>query len=139
MKRHRSDTPHIIDPDVLDAMLEATAPLVPPSGLRERVLAGVSANRQTLVTLHGDEAPWQALSLGVEFKLLWFDSQVRIKSFLLRAAAGSRFPRHGHQGLEECLVLKGECVIGAVRLRGGDFHSGLGKQCMRMHTLRTAS
>lgn len=33
MKRHRSDTPHIIDPDVLDAMLEATAPLVPPSGV----------------------------------------------------------------------------------------------------------
>jgi len=123
VKRHSPDITDIIDPDILGAMLEATAPLAPPSGLRERVLAGVGANRETLVTVHSDEAPWQTLSIGVEFKLLWFDSQVRIKSFLLRAAAGSRFPRHGHQGLEECLVLEGECVIGAIRLRAGDFHS----------------
>lgn len=123
MKRHCPDISRIIDPNVLDAMLEATAPLVPPSSLRERVLAGVLVNRETLVTVHSEEAPWQTLSHGVEFKLLRFDSQVRIKSFLLRAAAGTRFPSHGHQGPEECLVLEGECVIGATRLRVGDFHS----------------
>jgi len=123
MKQDWPEVPEIIDPALLREMLEAATPLTPPPRLRDRVLARVGANPQTFVTTRSNEVPWRSVAPGVEFKLLWFDTQVGSKSFLLRAAAGSRFPRHSHRGLEECLVLEGECVIGALRLRIGDFHS----------------
>ena len=129
MKKRWPDIPDIIDPAVFGEMLEATAPLAPPSRLRDRVLARVGANCETLGTVRSEDTPWHVLSPGVAFKLLWFDKHARIKSFLLHAAAGSRFPRHSHRGSEECLVLEGECVIGAIRLRAGDFHSA------SMHTV----
>lgn len=123
MKQDWAEVTDIIDPAVLKEMLEAATPLTPPPRLRDRVLARVGANPETFVTSRSDEIPWRSVAPGVEFKLLWFDTQVRSKSFLLHAAAGSRFPRHSHRGLEECLVLEGEGVIGALCLRAGDFHS----------------
>ena len=122
MKRHSPDIPEVIDPDVLSKLLEATAPVAPPTGLRERVLARAQADRDSYVTVRGDRNTWRALSPGVEFKILLFDTQSHSKSFLLRAAAGSRFPGHAHQFFEECLVLEGELSIGDIHLRAGDFH-----------------
>ena len=123
MKRHLPDTPDIIDSGVLGQMLEATAaPLTPPSELRARILTRVRAHHERCFTVRGDNTQWRALSPGVEFKLLWFDAHICVKSFLLRAAAGSRFPRHDHHGFEECLVLEGEFAIGQLPLGAGDFH-----------------
>lgn len=122
MKRHPTDKPEVLDAGVLRELLDATAPLAPPTGLRERVLARVHADREKFITVRGDRIPWQSLATGVEFKLLLFDTAAQSKSFLLRAAAGTRLPSHGHRCFEECLVLEGEFSIGAIHLQAGDFH-----------------
>ena len=111
-----------IDPVLLEKLLEASAPISPPSSLRERVMARVRADRENYVTAHSDRLPWRSLAPGVEFKLLQFDTATLRKSFLLRAIPGTRLPGHAHRCFEECLVLEGEFSIGPIHLRTGDFH-----------------
>lgn len=122
MTQRPTDPPATIDPVVLTKLLEASAALTPPTGLRERVLARVRADRDQFITVQPDRTPWRSLAAGVEFKLLHFDTQTLRKSFLLRAAPGARLPGHGHRCFEECLVLEGEFSIGPIHLRAGDFH-----------------
>jgi len=43
------------------------------------------------------------------------------RSSVVRLAGGSRFPRHGHTGSEEVLVLSGTVIIGGVELAEGDY------------------
>lgn len=43
------------------------------------------------------------------------------RSSVLRLAAGAHFPRHGHHGSEEVLVLAGRVRIGEVELDAGDY------------------
>lgn len=123
MTRQPTDDSGVIDPAVLAEMLEATAPLAPPSELRDRVLARVRADRESFITVRGDDRTrWRTLTAGVEFKLLMFDTQAHSKSFLLRSAAGTRMPAHSHRRFEECFVLEGEFSIGDIHLCAGDFH-----------------
>lgn len=44
---------------------------------------------------------------------------------MLRIAAGTSFPGHGHAIDEECMVLEGSLRVGDVLLHPGDFHVGL--------------
>lgn len=48
---------------------------------------------------------------GIERSLL-YSNVGGGRSSLVRLAAGSRFPAHGHQGSEEVLVLSGSVEIG---------------------------
>jgi len=121
MTRRPTDDADVIDPAVLAELLQASAPLSPPSQLRERVMARIRAQEESFITVRG-KAPWRTLSTGVEFKLLLFDTQTHSKSFLLRACAGTRLPGHSHRQFEECLVLEGEFTIGDIHLHAGDFH-----------------
>ncbi|WP_119155630.1 cupin domain-containing protein [Caldimonas tepidiphila] len=43
------------------------------------------------------------------------------RSSLVRLVAGSRFPRHAHQGTEEVVVLSGLVMLGEVELAAGDY------------------
>lgn len=122
MTRRPIDSPEPIDPVIMEKLLEASAPITPPSSLRERVMARVRADRDKYITVHSDRLPWRSLAPGVEFKVLWSDAATQSKSFLLRAAPGTRLPAHGHRCFEECLVLEGEFSIGGIHLRAGDFH-----------------
>lgn len=114
-----------MDAEVLAALLEAIAPETPPASLRERVLGGVRGQQlhvQGLTTIRADDNGWQTLIPGVAFKILVYDEAAGSKSFLLRAAAGTRMPPHAHHGYEECLVLEGEFSFGELTLHAGDFH-----------------
>ena len=108
---------------ITDVMLEALAPVTPPAALRARVLARV-AQTHTLpdfITLR-DSDGWRVLAPGLEYKLLAYSELTDNKSFLLRAAPGSEFPAHAHEGDEECIVLEGEFTMGDLTLHAGDFH-----------------
>lgn len=108
---------------ITDAMLEAIIPVTPPAALRARVLARVAqeGTAPDFHTLRNAEG-WRALAPGLDYKLLAYDEQTNNKSFLLRAAPGSEFPAHAHEGDEECIVLEGEFTMGDLTLRAGDFH-----------------
>ncbi len=108
---------------ITDAMLEALAPVTPPAALRARVLARVAQTHTVpdFITLR-DSDGWHVLAPGLEYKLLAYSEHTDSKSFLLRAAPGSEFPAHAHQGDEECIVLEGEFTMGDLTLHAGDFH-----------------
>ena len=43
------------------------------------------------------------------------------RSSVVRLVAGSRFPRHAHEGPEEVVVMSGSVRIGGVELAAGDY------------------
>jgi putative transcriptional regulator len=121
--RHPPITDETLETEALDALNEAIAPLAPPPGLRDKVLARVRGAASELITVRGGKNGWKELAPGIAFKMLTYDVPSGIKSFLLRAAPGVRMPAHGHSGFEECLVLEGEFTLGDLTLRAGDFHA----------------
>lgn len=120
-KREISDT--ALPYAIADAMLEAIAPVTPPATLRARVLARVAQDRLVadFHTLRNADG-WRILAPGLDYKLLAYSEHADNKSFLLRAAPGSEFPAHAHEGDEECIVLEGEFTMGELTLHAGDFH-----------------
>lgn len=118
------DDDSVINQAVLNALLEEVAPLVPPAGLKARVMAHVSTQDSAFVTVRGGDG-WRNLLPGVDYKMLLFDTLTGNKSFLMRAAAGTHMPAHGHHGNEECVVLTGEFIFDNVTLRAGDFHMAM--------------
>ena len=119
-QKKRSDD--ALSPDIRDALLEAMAPISPPTALRAKVLARVQADSAAYVTVRGGVSGWRELAPGIEFKMLLWDTPNQSKSFLLRVAAGTRMPEHNHRAFEECLVIEGDFMLGEIRLSAGDFH-----------------
>lgn len=120
-RQERNDA--VLPGALTDALLEAVAPVTPPAGLRARLLARV-AHADTVPdfrTLRNTDG-WRILAPGLEYKLLAYNQHTDNKSFLLRAAPGSEFPGHAHDGDEECIVLEGEFTMGDLTLHAGDFH-----------------
>lgn len=58
---------------------------------------------------------------GVTARMLYLDSVAKRFSAIVKLEPGSRIPPHHHDGLEECLVLEGELIVGTVRMRAGDY------------------
>jgi anti-sigma factor ChrR (cupin superfamily) len=107
-----------LDPALEAALLEAAAPIAPPTPLRARVLDRVRA-----------EAIWKQVEPGLEVRTLFYDGRAGLVSFLLRAQPGAIMPGHTHHAVEECLVLEGEFILGERSLRAGDFELGqIGEQ-----------
>ncbi|MEW5757466.1 MAG: cupin domain-containing protein [Pseudomonadota bacterium] len=131
MTKSCDNTPEALDATVLNALVDSIAPLAPPAGLRDKVLARVREHPGAggLITVRAGDAGWKPIAPGLEYKLLLIDPHSRTKSFLLRAAPGTSLPPHGHSGFEECLVLEGEFSMGDLTLRAGDFH------CAAAHAL----
>lgn len=57
---------------------------------------------------------------GIE-RSLFRNNDAGGRSSVVRLAAGSRFPRHSHQGTEEVLVLAGSVRIAEQDLLAGDY------------------
>lgn len=74
------------------------------------MLVNNAANRQWFATDYA----------GIERSLFRHDDTGG-RSSVVRLKAGSRFPRHAHQGSEEVLVLAGSVRIGGVELSAGDY------------------
>lgn len=69
-----------------------------------------------------EEAVYQFSHMpGVTARLLHLDSTTKRFSAIVKLEPGSRIPPHHHDGLEECLVLEGELILGTVRMRPGDY------------------
>ncbi len=136
-RRNIADEP-VIDPQMLDALLEAVAPLAPPAGLRAQVLERIhrTVGHSDFITFPGHTG-WVEWFPGVEIKRLSVDELAGSKSFLLRAQAGVSLPEHGHHGLEECMVLEGEFTIGEMTLHAGDYHAAAAGSTHDVSSTRT--
>lgn len=121
------------------AALAADVPAaIPPAALREKILSKVAGpaepHRQVwrdwqpgpentdLVVTRAEGGVWEETGVkGVRVKRLSIDRQKDQFTALVRMEAGSSYPRHVHNGAEECLVLEGELRVGDDTLRAGDF------------------
>lgn len=115
----------VLGRDVEQAIGESLAPIDPPAGraeaLRGRLLARVRASReagQALITLRLDEGEWRRLVPGVRVKAV----ERGHHAVLLELAPGATLPVHRHHEDEECVVLRGEAMLGDTVVRAGDYH-----------------
>lgn len=75
-----------------------------------------------LFTLPSDATPWEKTDIaGVEVRRLFADRAANRATMLVRMAAGAGYPKHLHNGPEECLVLEGDLHVGEIVMRAGDY------------------
>jgi len=125
-------TDYLLDPEdaeraqrVEDALSEALLPVAPAperaSALRAGLLARVQASREAgrqCITLRLDEGEWRPLVPGVRVKRLGRGQ----RAVLLELAPGAALPAHRHHEDEECVVLRGDALLGETVVRAGDYH-----------------
>lgn len=99
-------------------------PVAPKAGLRERLLARVSAQsgEADLFFLRSSEGLWQEVGAGVTAKVLFEDPVGGRVTALIRMAPGSRYAPHRHAQAEELYVIDGTCLCGGQLLKTGDYH-----------------
>ncbi len=103
----------------------AVADEAPPPHLWDRISAALDAETGSsdALTIRSSGGDWHMVMEGVEKKTLLRDEEKGVESYLLRAAPDTIFLAHGHEKIEECLVMEGELFIGELRLSAGDFHA----------------
>lgn len=108
----------------------APAPLV-----REKLLARIADSEQepkavtaTLsktdppnVDIRVQEGHWMQLAEKVFCKTLFVDPQSGLVTSLVKLAPGGYLPRHRHLGVEQTLVVEGDCVINGQVFYPGDY------------------
>ena len=132
----------IEDREAFEASLLALAadipPVEPPAYIKESLLSRLAtAPRRNPTLEHNrkaasqlpevhfsfqEEAVFQFAHLsGVTARMLHLDPTTKRFSAIVKLEPGSRIPPHRHDGLEECLVIDGELIVGSVRMRAGDY------------------
>ncbi len=64
---------------------------------------------------------WKATDYSGIERSLFRNNESGGRSSVLRLRAGSRFPRHRHEGSEEVVVLAGRVSLGGLELAEGDY------------------
>jgi quercetin dioxygenase-like cupin family protein len=118
---------------VMGSALAQFEPIEPAPEIRARMRAGLVARAhsearsvsarsgdQAFFTIRAAEGKWHDIHPGVKLKLLLRDETTQ--TFLLDIAPSTIVPSHDHPSDEECFVMRGEALIGEVRLRAGDYH-----------------
>jgi anti-sigma factor ChrR (cupin superfamily) len=78
-------------------------------------------NRDLLI-IRGDDGAWEETGVaGVRVRRLLVDPARNQFTALVRMDAGTSYPRHVHNGPEECLVLEGDIRMGDAVLHAGDY------------------
>ncbi|MCG3131142.1 MAG: hypothetical protein FLDDKLPJ_01918 [Phycisphaerae bacterium] len=68
------------------------------------------------------ETDWQSIGIeGIHVRRLFLDPERNQITMLVRMAPGAEYPRHIHDGPEECLVLEGDLYAGDTVFRKGDY------------------
>ena len=107
----------------------------PPARVRAELLATVSkwVPEQTgesvptrdlgqFVSILASEGKWRELREGVLLKLLHLDEATGIATSLVRMLPGTALPCHQHIGVEQFLVIEGDCNVAGQKLTPGDYH-----------------
>src|SRR5262245_5901989 len=128
----------------IEALAVTAAPVDPPADVRARLLERIerdprpaldaatkaqvwrswSSNEENrdLLIVRGNDGAWEETGVsGVRVRRLLVDRSRNQFTALVRMAAGTSYPRHVHNGPEECLVLEGDIRMGDAVLHAGDY------------------
>jgi anti-sigma factor ChrR (cupin superfamily) len=106
--------------ELVVALARAVAPVAPPKGVRDRLLAQIA---HQAVTQLASDAVWEETGIrGLTRRVLFADRSNNRLTMLLRMTAGGRLPAHPHRGVEEVFILEGDLhAEGGSVLRAGDY------------------
>lgn len=111
----RIEEPHRAHSDASSAPSTAQSPQV------WRRWSSDAAGLDHVIRRAGDN-DWEATGIdGINVRRLFVDPARNQMTMLVRMAAGTAYPRHIHDGPEECLVLEGDLRVGDEHLRKGDY------------------
>ena len=127
----------------VEALAVATPDAGPSPAVRDRLLAsiaGAQADRaeaqtismpslsgaQPFLSLRAGEDGWERWDEGILYKPLFVDEASGLMTSLVRMSPGTGLPRHQHLGVEQFLILEGDCSVHGERLGPGDYHRALG-------------
>jgi anti-sigma factor ChrR (cupin superfamily) len=107
----------------------------PPAAMRAQLLSRVAesgsdeaSQRSTekgseqFVSILDTDGDWLEVQKGVLVKRLYVDKATGIATSLLRMLPGTSLPVHKHLGVEQFLILEGDCVVAGQKLGSGDYH-----------------
>lgn len=109
----------------------------PSPALREKLLARIAATEQepkavTLtssktvlptVDIRIQEGQWMQLAEKVFCKTLFVDPQSGMVTSLVKLEPGGYLPRHRHLGIEQTLVVEGDCIVNGNVFYPGDYRA----------------
>jgi anti-sigma factor ChrR (cupin superfamily) len=72
-----------------------------------------------------DEGKWKRLAEGVFVKTLFVDQEKNLVTSLVKIEPGARFPSHRHTGVEESVVILGDCHVNGQTLGPGDYRRAM--------------
>lgn len=72
-----------------------------------------------------DEGKWTQLAKGVFVKTLFVNRENDTITWLVKLEPGARFPRHRHTGVEESVIILGDCHVNGQTLAPGDYRRAL--------------
>lgn len=129
-KAGRPDVDQVLDNETVELLgndlqpLELSASRL--SELRSRIVRRIDDDMEqqttAYVTIRAGEGIWVEIAPKIHKKVLHFDPQTGVESYLLRAEPGAEAPPHKHEYDELCLVLEGEVEFDNVHLKAGDYH-----------------
>lgn len=108
----------------------------PPGRVRNQLLFAVASEAVTtemppvrstplpapqLHSVKFDEGKWKKLAAGVFVKTLFVNQENETITSLVKLEPGARFPRHRHPGIEESVVILGDCHVNGDVLTPGDY------------------
>ena len=109
----------------------AVAPL---PALRAQLLARIAATPQEpspkklavkaetpVFVTRFDEGKWTELAPHVFSKVLHHDAASQFVTSLIKLEPGGFLPRHRHLGLEQTLIVSGDCIVNGATFYAGDF------------------
>lgn len=127
--------------DAVTAALALGAPeRTPPATVRNRLLMSVASEAETAeipvvrpaarreTHFHSvkiDEGHWDQVAEGVYVKTLFVNPTLGSVTALVRLAPGTRLPRHHHPGIEESIVIEGDCRVNGEIFRPGDYRRAM--------------
>jgi len=113
---------------------------IPPARARERLLARVAAETghqaQGKVETQSaapppfrnvrlDEGRWNQVGQGAFVKILFVDQHRGAVTSLIKLEPGARLPRHRHLGIEESIIIEGDCRVNGEVLMPGDYRRAM--------------
>src|SRR5205085_7027271 len=92
----------------------------------ESAMAAALGGALPFVSYRADEDGWQQWSEGIDFKPLFVDETSGQMTSLVRMQPGTALPPHQHLGVEQFLIIEGDCNVHGERLGPGDYHRAMG-------------
>lgn len=112
--------------------------VAPPASARDKLLRLIDSTPQhspqvwkvwnadraanTVYTVRANEGTWEETGVpGVRVRKLFVDHDRNQFTAVVKMEPGTSWPRHRHDGPEECMVLEGELYVGDMVMKKGDF------------------